>query len=412
MQTDPAGTEPAPGQVPSGAGDHPAPSTGLTMPPSGSPMHPMPPDADGRPPEHLDAVLQSQVLERALFEIKKVIVGQDRAIERLFVCLLSGGHVLLEGVPGLAKTLAVETLAKVVGGKFARLQFTPDLLPADIVGTRIYRGSTESFDIELGPIFVNFVLADEINRAPAKVQSALLEVMAEHQVSIGGHTYPVPEPFLVLATQNPIESEGVYPLPEAQRDRFMMKVVIGYPTPTEELEIVHRMGVHPPRATEVLSLEDLVRAMRATEQVYVDHGVVDYAVNLVLATRTPERFGLPELEELISFGGSPRASLALVAGARALALLRGRTYATPQDVVDIAPDVLRHRLVLSYEALAQSLSTDQILARLLSTVPAPRLSPAQEAPQQHRPAGTPIAASGPAPTGASAAPSGWTRPSA
>src|SRR4051794_39001028 len=224
-------------------------------------------------------------LERVLFEIKRVIVGQDRLVERMLVALLSRGHVLLEGVPGLAKTLAVETLSRVVGGQFARLQFTPDLLPADIVGTRIYRGSTESFDIELGPIFVNFVLADEINRAPAKVQSALLEVMAEHQVSIGGKTFPVPEPFLVMATQNPIESEGVYPLPEAQRDRFMMKIVIGSPSPAEELEIVHRMGVNPPRATEVLSLEDLVQAQRAAEQVYVDHGVVDYAVHLVLATR-------------------------------------------------------------------------------------------------------------------------------
>jgi MoxR-like ATPase len=323
---------------------------------------------------------QSQALERALMEIKKVIVGQDRAIERLFVCLLSGGHVLLEGVPGLAKTLAVETLARVVGGRFARLQFTPDLLPADIVGTRIYRGSTETFDIELGPIFVNFVLADEVNRAPAKVQSALLEVMAEHHVSIGGQTFPVPEPFLVLATQNPIESEGVYPLPEAQRDRFMMKVVIDYPSPTEELEIVHRMGVHPPEASEVLGLDDLVAAQRLTEDIYVDHGVVDYAVSLVLATRTPDRYNLPELTELISFGASPRASLALVAGARALALLRGRRYATPQDVFDIAPDVLRHRLVLSYEALAQGLSADQLLARLLSTVPAPRLTPTQDGP--------------------------------
>jgi MoxR-like ATPase len=348
-----------------------------------------------------DVTAQAQALERALIEIKKVIVGQDRAIERLFVCLLSGGHVLLEGVPGLAKTLAVETLARVVGGQFARLQFTPDLLPADIVGTRIYRGSTESFDIELGPIFVNFVLVDEINRAPAKVQSALLEVMAEHHVSIGGQTFPVPEPFLVMATQNPIESEGVYPLPEAQRDRFMMKVVIDYPTPTEELEIVHRMGVNPPVADEVLSLGDLVEAHRVTESIYVDHGVVDYAVSLVLATRAPERYNLPELADLISFGASPRASLGLVAGARALALLRGRTYATPQDVFDIAPDVLRHRLVLSYEALAQGLSADQLLARLLSTVPAPRVTPTQDGPgPQSPPTPVPVATTG-----------GWVRPS-
>ena len=343
----------------------------------------------------VDALLQSQALEQALFEIKKVIVGQDRAIERLLVCLLARGHVLLEGVPGLAKTLAIETLATVVGGSYARLQFTPDMLPADIVGTRIYRGSSETFDTELGPIFVNFLLTDEINRAPAKVQSALLEVMAERHVSIGGETFDVPNPFLVLATQNPIESEGVYPLPEAQRDRFMMKVVIGYPSPTEELEIVHRMGVNPPRASEVLSLEDLIRAQKATDQVYVDHGVVDYAVSLVLATRNPGAYNLPELTELISYGGSPRASLALVSGARALALLRGRSYALPQDVFDIAPDVLRHRLVLSYEALAQGLSTEQILARLLATVPAPRIAPTQPGGQQ-----------------APASPSGWVRPTA
>jgi MoxR-like ATPase len=374
----------------------------------------------------------SQALERAMFEIKKVIVGQDRAIERLLVCLLARGHVLLEGVPGLAKTLAVETLATAVGGSFARLQFTPDMLPADIVGTRIYRGSTESFDIELGPIFVNFLLTDEINRAPAKVQSALLEVMAEHQVSIGGKTFKVPDPFLVLATQNPIESEGVYALPEAQRDRFMMKVVIGYPSPTEELEIVHRMGVNPPQAHEVLTLDALIAAQDAADQIYVDHGVVDYAVSLVLASRNPEKYNLPELTELIAFGASPRASLALVAGARALALLRGRTYALPQDVFDIAPDVLRHRLVLSYEALAQGLSTEQILARLLSTVPAPRVSPSQDpsrgaATSSSGPApgaGTPSPAPSPyqpqaatpydpqqAPTAQNPVPSGWVRPS-
>jgi MoxR-like ATPase len=372
------------------------PSEPPTATPAGPPL-----DKKASAPERLDVAAHSEGLDRALIEIKKVIVGQDRAIERLFVCLLSGGHVLLEGVPGLAKTLAVETLSRVVGGQFARLQFTPDLLPADIVGTRIYRTSTEAFDIELGPIFVNFVLADEINRAPAKVQSALLEVMAEHHVSIGGHTYPVPEPFLVMATQNPIESEGVYPLPEAQRDRFMMKVVIDYPTPTEELEIVHRMGVHPPVAHEVLSLDDLIAAQQATESIYVDHGVVDYAVSLVLATRTPDRYNLPELTDLLSFGASPRASLALVAGARALALLRGRSYATPQDVFDIAPDVLRHRLVLSYEALAQGLTTDQLLARLLSTVPAPRITPTQEGPGGPTPP-TPVPVS---------APGGWVRPS-
>jgi len=317
-------------------------------------------------------------LEQAIFEVKKVIVGQDRAIERLMVCLLSGGHALLEGVPGLAKTLAAETLSTVVGGTYTRLQFTPDLLPADITGTRIYRASTERFDVELGPIFANFVLADEINRAPAKVQSALLEVMAEHHVSIGGETFDVPTPFLVLATQNPIESEGVYALPEAQRDRFLMKIVIGYPTPAEEIEIVHRMGVNPPHAQPVLTLDELMALQRLADEIYVDHGVVEYAVSLVLATRNPGQFNLPELEELLAFGASPRASLGLVAAARSLALLRGRTYALPQDVYDIAPDVLRHRLVLSYEALAQGLTVDHLLARLLATVPAPRVSPSQE----------------------------------
>ncbi len=317
-------------------------------------------------------------IETALFEIKKVIVGQERLIERLLVCLLARGHCLLEGVPGLAKTLAVETLASVVGGSFVRIQFTPDLLPADIVGTRIYRASKETFDVELGPVFANFVLADEINRAPAKVQSALLEVMAEHHVSIGGKTHGVPEPFLVLATQNPIESEGVYALPEAQRDRFLMKVLVGYPSPTEEVEIVNRMGVDPPTADEVLSLDALVELQTAADRVYVDRSLVDYAVNLVLATRSPASFGLPDLDELIAFGASPRASLGLVAGGRAIALMRGRSYVLPQDVFDVAPDVMRHRLVLSYEALARDLTPDHLLARILGTVPAPRVTSAQD----------------------------------
>ncbi len=318
------------------------------------------------------------MLETALFEIKRIIVGQDRAIERLLVCLLAQGHCLLEGVPGLAKTLAMETLAVVSGGTFARIQFTPDLLPADIVGTRIYRASSERFDVELGPVFANFVLADEVNRAPAKVQSALLEVMAEHQVSIGGRTFAAPEPFLVLATQNPVEQEGVYPLPEAQRDRFLMKVVVGYPSPGEEIEIVNRMGVHPPVARRVLDPE-LVRALQeASKSVYVDRGVVEYAVSLVLATREPARFGLGELEEFIDYGASPRASLGLVAAGRALALLRGRHYALPQDVFDVAPEILRHRLVLSYEALAQGLHVDQLSSRILATVPAPRMAPSQD----------------------------------
>jgi MoxR-like ATPase len=320
---------------------------------------------------------EAAMLEQALFEMKKVIVGQDRAIERLFVGLLARGHVLLEGVPGLAKTLAVETLATVIGGTYNRLQFTPDLLPADLVGTRIFRASTESFDIEWGPVFANIVLADEINRAPAKVQSALLEVMAEHQVSIAGVTRKVPEPFLVLATQNPIESEGVYPLPEAQRDRFLMKVVVGYPTAAEEAQIVARMSVGAPRASQVLSLEQLEQLQQACDAVHVAPAVADYAVRLVLATREPALYGLPELEDLIMWGGSPRASLGLVAGGRALALMRGRSYVLPQDIFDVAPDVLRHRVVPSYEALAQGLSVEQLLARLLSTVHAPVVAPSQ-----------------------------------
>ena len=319
----------------------------------------------------------SAQLERVLFEIKKVIVGQDRALERILVCLLARGHVLIEGVPGLAKTLTVETLAAVVGGTYVRIQFTPDLIPSDIVGTRIYRTSSEEFDVELGPVFANFVLADEINRAPAKVQSALLEVMAEYQVSIGGTTYPVPQPYLVLATQNPIESEGVYPLPEAQRDRFLMKVVMGYPSYREEIEIVQRMGVNPPQGSEVLSVEGLAELQQATDAVYVDPGVVDYAVSLVLSTRSPEEFGVEEVAPYVAYGASPRASLGLVAAARALALIRSRDYAVPQDVFDVAPDILRHRLVLSYEALAEGVSSDSVLARLLSVVPAPWVEPSQ-----------------------------------
>ncbi len=317
-------------------------------------------------------------LEAVLFEVKKVIVGQDRAIERMLVGLLSGGHILLEGVPGLAKTLAVETLSTVTGGSHARLQFTPDMLPADIVGTRVYRQSTEEFGVELGPVFVNFLLADEVNRAPAKVQSALLEVMAEKKVSLGGKDHPVPSPFLVMATQNPIESEGVYALPEAQRDRFLMKVVLGYPNAAEEVEIVNRMGISAPQPKQVISIADLEDLQRAATDVYVDHGVVEYAVRLVLATRDPSAYGITELKDLLAYGASPRASLGLVQGARALALLRGRGYALPQDVFDLAPDVLRHRLVLSYEALAQGVDEEQILARVLSTVPAPRVTPIQE----------------------------------
>lgn len=307
-----------------------------------------------------------------------VIVGMEDVIEQLMIAMICRGHCILEGVPGLAKTLAAETLAAVSGGTYSRVQFTPDLLPADITGTRIYRTSSESFDVEWGPVFANFLLADEINRAPAKVQSALLEVMAEHHVTVGGETRAVPEPFLVLATQNPIESEGVYPLPEAQRDRFLMKVVIGYPSPAEEAEIVQRMGVAPPHAEQVLTPSDLRSLQSTADRVYVDRSVVDYAVRLVLATREPARWSMHDLTDLVAYGASPRASLGLVAAGRALALVRGRSYALPQDVFDVAPDVLRHRLVLSYEALAQGRSVEDVLARILSTVPAPRVSPSQD----------------------------------
>jgi MoxR-like ATPase len=320
----------------------------------------------------------AKVLERALFEVKKVVVGQDRMTERLFVSFLARGHCLLEGAPGLAKTLAAETLARTVGGDFARLQFTPDLVPADIVGTRIYKASTESFEIELGPIFANIVLADEINRAPAKVQSALLEVMAERQVSIGGTTFPVPAPFMVMATQNPIESEGVYPLPEAQRDRFLMKILVDYPSGREEVEIVRRMSVSPPVAQQVLSEDELVALQSAADEVFIHDAIVDYAVRLVLATREPVGHGLPDLVGLISHGASPRATLGLVRAARALALLRGREFVLPQDVYDIAPDVLRHRVLLSYEAIADGVTAEQIVNRVVGTVLAPRLAPSQD----------------------------------
>jgi MoxR-like ATPase len=320
------------------------------------------PDAGSR----RDAAL----LEAARYELKKVVVGQDHALERLLVCLLAGGHCLLEGLPGLAKTLTVQTLATVMGGHFARIQFTPDLVPSDIVGTRVYRASTEHFDVELGPIFANFVLADEINRAPAKVQSALLEVMAEGHVTIGGQTFAAPRPFLVLATQNPIESEGVYPLPEAQRDRFLMKILIGYPSYSEELEIVRRMSGGVAEARRLLAPPDLVRLQGAAGRVYVDPAVADYAVRVVLATRHPEMEGVDGVAPYIAYGASPRASLGLVVAARALALLSGRAFAVPEDVAALAPDLLRHRLVLSYEALADGVEPDELIGRVLAQVPA------------------------------------------
>jgi MoxR-like ATPase len=347
-----------------------------------TPDVPTPPDAgptSGPPVPGTTPAEDATLLERALFEVKRVIVGQDRMVERMFVALLARGHCLLEGVPGVAKTLAVETLAKVVGGTFARIQFTPDLVPADIMGTRIYRQSSEKFDIELGPVFVNFLLADEINRAPAKVQSALLEVMSEQQVSIGGETHRVPHPFLVMATQNPIEQEGVYPLPEAQRDRFLMKIVVGYPTDAEEREIVYRMGVSPPVPVPVFSPAELVALQRKADQVFVHNALVDYTVRLVLATRAPAEHGMPDVAQLIQYGASPRASLGIVRATRALALLRGRDYALPQDVQDVAADILRHRLVLSYDALADDIPADHIIGRVMSTIPLPSVAPRQNA---------------------------------
>nr|WP_221374268.1 MoxR family ATPase [Actinoplanes polyasparticus] len=317
-------------------------------------------------------------LERTLFEVKKVIVGQDRLVERLMTALLAGGHCLLEGVPGVAKTLAAETLAVAVGGSFNRIQFTPDLVPSDIFGTRIYRAGKESFDVELGPIMANIVLADEINRAPAKVQSALLEVMAEGHVSLGGRTYPVPQPFLVLATQNPIESEGVYQLPEAQRDRFLMRVIVDYPTEQEELGILYRMGGARPVAQRVLDPVILHELQGRARAVFVHHALAEYVVRLVLATREPERFGLPEVASQLAYGASPRATLGLVAAGRAIALLRGRDYVLPADLLEIAPDVLAHRLVLSFDAVADGVQPEDIVRRILEAVPLPLIAPAQE----------------------------------
>ncbi|HEV8569373.1 MAG TPA: MoxR family ATPase [Actinoplanes sp.] len=326
-------------------------------------------------------------LEQALFQIKRVIVGQDRLIERLMTALLAGGHCLLEGVPGVAKTLAAQTLATAVGGTFARIQFTPDLVPSDIVGTRIYRASTESFDVELGPVMANLVLADEINRAPAKVQSALLETMAERQVSIGGRSYPVPEPFLVLATQNPIESEGVYQLPEAQRDRFLMKVVVDYPTDAEELGILYRMGTARPRPTRVLDPRRLLELQQQAQDVFVHHALAEYIVRLVLATRHPERFGATDTVPLIAYGASPRATLGLVAAARALALLRGRDYVLPEDVTELAADVIAHRLVLSFDAVADGVPAESVVRRLVAAVPPPRIAPHEATRDSTRPVG-------------------------
>jgi MoxR-like ATPase len=318
-------------------------------------------------------------LEAALFEMKRVIVGQATLLERVFVALLAGGHLLIEGVPGLAKTLTIKTLAEVLGGRFHRIQFTPDLVPSDLVGTRIYRADTGTFETELGPVFCNFLLADEINRAPAKVQSALLEVMQEHQVTIGGSTFVVPDPFLVLATQNPIESEGTYPLPEAQVDRFMMKVLVDYPDYQEELEVVQRSLLAPAQIEQMLTAEELRLFQRSAAAVYVDRRVSEYAVSLVLTTRQPEKYGIERLAQYRVFGASPRGSINLVHAARALALLRGRGYVLPQDVQSIARDVLRHRLVLSYQALAEEVSADDLLTTILDAVETPRIDLASDA---------------------------------
>ncbi len=322
----------------------------------------------------------SPVLEQMLFEIKKVIVGQEKLLERIIVALLARGHVLVEGVPGLAKTLAIRSVAQVVGGEFNRIQFTPDLVPADLIGTRIFNQRSGEFTTALGPVFTNLLLADEINRAPAKVQSALLEVMQEHQVTIGRETHRVPDPFLVLATQNPIETEGTYALPEAQVDRFMLKVLVDYPSDREELVIVQRTTAGLPEPRQMISTEDLLKLQARADAVYVDPELMEYVVRLVGATRRPDAAGLEDVGRYVSFGASPRASINLILSSRALALSRGRDYVVPSDLLEMAPDVLRHRLVLSYEALADHVTADAIIDRLIAAVPRPHRPLADEAP--------------------------------
>ncbi|MFN3492575.1 MAG: AAA family ATPase [Anaerolineales bacterium] len=310
-------------------------------------------------------------MERVLYEVKKVIVGQDHLLESMIVALLARGHILVEGVPGLAKTMAIKTLADSIGGEFKRIQFTPDLVPADLIGTRIYNQKTGEFNTSLGPVFTNLLLADEINRAPAKVQSALLEVMQEKQVTIGRESFKAPNPFLVLATQNPIETEGTYALPEAQVDRFMLKVIVGYPTSTEEFVIVERMTGAMIEVQKVLTTDQLLELQKKADEVYVDPSLIEYAVKLVNGTRSPKSVGLPELEKYITFGASPRASINLILTAKALAFVRGRSYVLPQDVLDMALDVIRHRLVLSYEALSDNVSSDDLLTKILDRIPIP-----------------------------------------
>jgi MoxR-like ATPase len=316
-------------------------------------------------------------MERLLYEVKKVIVGQDHLLERMAVALLARGHLLVEGVPGLAKTMAIKSLAEAIGGHFRRIQFTPDLVPADLVGTRIYNQKTGEFTTSLGPVFTNLLLADEINRAPAKVQSALLEVMQERQVTIGGETHAVPTPFLVLATQNPIETEGTYALPEAQVDRFMLKVIVDYPSSTEEFAVVERMTGRRDRISQVLTTDELIHLQDTVDGVYVDPALIEYAVRLATATRAPESAGLPEIRRYITYGASPRASINLILTAKALAFVRGREYVLPQDVRDMALDVIRHRIVLSFEALSDDVSADRIVGAILGRVPVPTV-PMQE----------------------------------
>jgi MoxR-like ATPase len=313
----------------------------------------------------------SSLMERVLYEIKKVVVGQDHFLERVLVAMLAQGHLLVEGVPGLAKTLTIKTLARTISGSFKRIQFTPDLVPADLVGTRIYNQKSGEFSTSLGPVFTHLLLADEINRAPAKVQSALLEVMQEYQVTIAGETHRVPEPFLVMATQNPIETEGTYPLPEAQVDRFMMKVLVGYPSEEEEFVIVDRVTGVPKEVAAVAATGQLRALQRECRTAYVDPSLVQYAVRLASVTRDPARHGLADLSPYLTYGASPRAPIHLIEGARALAYLRGRDYVLPQDVTDLVPDVFRHRLVLSYQAMADAMTSDHLIRQIMQDIPAP-----------------------------------------
>jgi MoxR-like ATPase len=324
---------------------------------------------------HASADPTATLMERVLYEVKRVVVGQDRFLERVLVALLAQGHLLVEGVPGLAKTLTVKTLARTIGGSFGRIQFTPDLVPADLVGTRVFNQKTGEFGTALGPVFAHLLLADEINRAPAKVQSALLEVMQERQVTIAGVSHPVPAPFVVMATQNPIETEGTYPLPEAQLDRFMMKVRVDYPTPEEEFVIAQRATGAAQPVQEVAGTAQLLELQRECRAIFCDPALMHYAVRLVAATRAPAEHGLAPLARHLSFGASPRATIGLIEGAKALAMLRGRRYVLPADMADLVPDVLRHRLVLSYEALAEDITADDIVQQLQAAVPLPEPQP-------------------------------------